>query len=327
MSALEQHHRAALRWYPAPWRARNEEVVLGTLLDKAEADGRTRPGPSERVNLAAHGIANHFRGLPSAIPSPIRNRTSTAALAIGAAISLAATMQLEGPPARYIEFFGAEPATFGPFASPTVIVYIAWIIAFFAAIAGRATATRLVAAATIPLTIGTRIFADASDMFLRPTWTFLGLLLLLSLLVVVGSPAPGRRGVRWLVAWFAPALVAFTLPQTLFNQNGVVFQNPLWIARADVLALSPIIAVGVAALAYLAAKPSWSAAVLLVATPFTAAALFGATSSNGAGSTALMIALAALALALLLQRFGVSMRIERIPSAPNTASKPSGTLP
>lgn len=34
---LEARYRAALRFYPESWRLENEEAVIGTLLDRAEA--------------------------------------------------------------------------------------------------------------------------------------------------------------------------------------------------------------------------------------------------------------------------------------------------
>lgn len=311
--ALEQRYRAALRWYPGPWRRVNEEAVLGTLLDKAEDEERTKPRWGELANLAANGVANRIRILPSAIPSTVRDRASTAALAIGAAISLTAAMQLEVPPDRYMEFFGRGYATFGPFASPAILVYAAWIVAFLTSIVGHTTAARWITGATIPLAIGSRILADASDMFLRPTWTFLGLLLLLSLLVVAGSPTPRPPGIHWLVAWFLPALLVFALPQTPLNRGGMAFQHPLWVDSPYLLSWSPAIAVGIAAVAHLSGQRSWSAAILLVAVPFTAAALFGAGASIEAATVALLITLAAFSAVALLRVFGFSIqRVESV---------------
>jgi hypothetical protein len=312
MSSLEQRYRTALRWYPGPWRMKNEEVVLGTLLDKAEGEGRAEPRLTELANLAANGVANHLRLIPSAIPSTVRDRASTAALAVGTAIALTAAMQLEGRPDRYMEFFGREYALFGPFASPAIIVYAAWIAAFFASIAGYATVARWITVTTIPLAIGSRVLADANDMFLRPSWTFLGLILLLSLVVLAGSPAPSRVGVRWLLAWFLPALFVFTLPQTIINRGGFALQDPLWLDRPDLLSWSPVITVAVAVTLQVAGQRFWSAAVLLVGVPFTAAAVFGGETSIEAATVALPIALAVFAVMILLRAFGFSVRIQRV---------------
>ena len=39
----EQYYRRLLRWYPRSWRAHHGEVLLGIMLDEAEALGRSRP--------------------------------------------------------------------------------------------------------------------------------------------------------------------------------------------------------------------------------------------------------------------------------------------
>ncbi|MFS2281106.1 hypothetical protein V2S04_09815 [Microbacterium sp. OR21] len=57
MSALEARYRRLLQWYPRPWREQNGEVLIGTALDAAEAEGRTRPAAVEILQMALHGIA------------------------------------------------------------------------------------------------------------------------------------------------------------------------------------------------------------------------------------------------------------------------------
>jgi hypothetical protein len=57
MSTLEARYRRLLQWYPRPWREQNGEVLIGTALDAAEAEGRTRPAAVEILQMALHGIA------------------------------------------------------------------------------------------------------------------------------------------------------------------------------------------------------------------------------------------------------------------------------
>ena len=52
----EREFRALLRWYPRRWRERNEEVVLGTLLEDAEARGMQTPDASMRRTAILHGL-------------------------------------------------------------------------------------------------------------------------------------------------------------------------------------------------------------------------------------------------------------------------------
>lgn len=57
---LETHYRRLLRWYPASWRAVHGDVLIGTLMDAAEAEGRTRPSGAEARSMMLHGIGERF---------------------------------------------------------------------------------------------------------------------------------------------------------------------------------------------------------------------------------------------------------------------------
>lgn len=52
---LDWSTRNALRLYPESWRAENEAVVVGTLLDVAESEQRSKPSLGELLPLAARG--------------------------------------------------------------------------------------------------------------------------------------------------------------------------------------------------------------------------------------------------------------------------------
>ena len=60
MNGLERRYRAALRWYPASWRRANADALLGTLLDRADHEGRTEPTPAELRNLAVVGLRKRW---------------------------------------------------------------------------------------------------------------------------------------------------------------------------------------------------------------------------------------------------------------------------
>lgn len=60
MTGLEQRYRRLLHWYPPAWRAANGEVLIGTLLDTAEAEGRTRPTGAEARSMILHGFGERF---------------------------------------------------------------------------------------------------------------------------------------------------------------------------------------------------------------------------------------------------------------------------
>lgn len=76
MSA-EDRFRRMLRWYPRSWRHDNGAVVLGTLLDRADDEGRSAPTATERSSAALHGSAAHLTGRVAIV-------VATAAVALGA---------------------------------------------------------------------------------------------------------------------------------------------------------------------------------------------------------------------------------------------------
>lgn len=310
MSTLEQQYRKALRWYSEAWRLRNEDAVIGTLLDAAEGDNRSTPGRLELANLAIHGVASRCRELPSAVPSNVRDRASTASLAIGAAIALSAAVSLEVPP-ESSQLYGFTFQTLGSFSSPAIVIYALWIVAFFSAMAGFATASRVVTLAMVPLSFVVRVWADAQGLTLRPTWSFMGLLVLLAVLVSAGRPSSTRSATRWLVAWFLPAFLVFTLPAAL-DSGPPWLQEPLWLARPYVIAWSPVIAIAVAVTVALSGRVQWATAILLIGIPFSAVAL---TSGTGVmletAQLSLLIALGIIGVVALLRIFGLRIRLER----------------
>jgi hypothetical protein len=312
MNALESRYRRALKWYPAAWRLNNEEAMLGTLLDAAEGQDRATPRQLELANLAIHGMGSRIGHVPSTIPAAVRDRASTAALAIGAAIALTAAMQLEVPPDNPSQTIWAEYQTFGPFASPAIIIYSAWIIALFSGMAGFPTAARSFTLATVPLSFAIRVVADSQNMGLRPTWSFLGLLVLLAVLVAAGKPGSTRSSSRWLVGWFLPALLLFAMPQIL-RPSWFSYQEPLWLARPELISWSPLIAVLLAAALRMAGRSAWAVAALLIGLPFTAAALMGGVGiSLETAQLSLGVAIAALGPVVLLRIFGIRLRVERV---------------
>lgn len=290
---------------------------MGTLMDVADGEHRVRPGFSELVNLAAHGLFTRLRILPAVVPSAVRDRTSTAALAIGSAVSLTAIMQLESSPARAASMFGREVVSFGPFASPAVLLYFAWLAALLVSLAGFTVAGRWVAAATIPLAIGSRVFADASGMLLRPTWTFYGLLIMLAIFVLVGSPGAGRSGVRWLLCWFLPSVGVFLLPQFT---NSVPFQDPLWMDTSSLLSWSPVVAVTASILLRMLGQKAWAVNVLILGLPFTAVALssIGSRAFEEVSGIAVLIGMTFAGCLILLRLLGLRIRIQKV--APDASS-------
>ena len=67
MSGLETRYGRLLRWYPRQWRARNEAVVLGMLLDQAHDTGRMTPSVADRASLIVGGLRERLKHLEPAV--------------------------------------------------------------------------------------------------------------------------------------------------------------------------------------------------------------------------------------------------------------------
>ncbi|HET6775110.1 MAG TPA: LysE family translocator [Acidimicrobiales bacterium] len=88
---LERRYRRLIRLYPAAWRARYEDEVVGTLLDAA-GPGRDSVSPAEAADLVRGAVVQRVRALAAA-PGPGRGRATarlagTVAAAAGAAVAV-----------------------------------------------------------------------------------------------------------------------------------------------------------------------------------------------------------------------------------------------
>jgi len=59
-AAAEDRYRKLMRWYPTTWRDLHEEVMVSTLLEHAQHEGREAPTLAEGFSLALHGVAEHL---------------------------------------------------------------------------------------------------------------------------------------------------------------------------------------------------------------------------------------------------------------------------
>lgn len=77
----ERAFRALLRWYPRRWREQNEEVVLGTMLDDAEARGQEAPDAALRRATILDALAARL-DLRTARMSALAGLVATLAAAV-----------------------------------------------------------------------------------------------------------------------------------------------------------------------------------------------------------------------------------------------------
>lgn len=71
-----------LRWYPASWRRTHGDVVLGTMLDAAEAEGRDAPTPAERRDAMIDGLAHRLTRRVAIVAAVIAVSCAAAAAAL-----------------------------------------------------------------------------------------------------------------------------------------------------------------------------------------------------------------------------------------------------
>jgi hypothetical protein len=107
---LREEYRHLLRWYPRAWRRRNEEVMIGTLLEDAHAARRSHPTPADRRSLMIGAMVARAAG------SGKRSLVGLIALAAGTAFSI-----------FYVGFIGWDPVHhyagyLGPFTNPSIVI-------------------------------------------------------------------------------------------------------------------------------------------------------------------------------------------------------------
>lgn len=85
LAGIEVRYRGLLRAYPAEWRDRNGEALLGVLLDSAEARGQSAPTLREVLDLTARGLRVR---LSSAGSVETRRRVASISAGMGMAYAL-----------------------------------------------------------------------------------------------------------------------------------------------------------------------------------------------------------------------------------------------
>lgn len=185
---LAHRYRRLLRAYPAAYRARRGDEIVGTYLELAEASGRTRPRSGDAVDLLAGGLTERLRarraaGVADALPG-------AAVLALGAAVGLAGIWLVtveprEVPPQVLLR-------TVGPAQTLGVVAWIGWVLAGVGAVAlpGR-TARRLILAATALTAL--LVPAALLTPYERPPLLVLVPQLALGLVALAWPAAPSRR--------------------------------------------------------------------------------------------------------------------------------------
>ena len=201
-SVRESRYRRALLFYPKRWRDRNADVVLSTLLDVADAEGRRSPRASELLQLAASGLSTR---LALYMPQAVRDAVSAIALATGVVLAVAfATVQSLPVPSP---LSWGSVRGFGPFLSPGIVIYALWLVAFLLAVCGARRVLRLVLVVALFAPAAVWITRRSMEgLWAGPSLQTLVFFTVLAVLALLGTPRlTWRTGIGMLVG--AGALV------------------------------------------------------------------------------------------------------------------------
>jgi hypothetical protein len=193
---LEHQYRRTLRWYPSSWRAQHEEAVIGTLLDVAEGENRSRPRLGEQLNLAANGLLTRIGIF---LPAGVRDGVAAVALATGTAFATGYFVFLDWAPWTAANRAVQLPLdhNFGPFVYPGVIVCALWALGFLVAVLGWYRITRILMVIAIVASLAIPVVSQLPFAgWVSPSPTNLGFLGLLAALTLVGTP---RSRIRFTV--------------------------------------------------------------------------------------------------------------------------------
>ncbi|WP_018505908.1 hypothetical protein [Parafrankia discariae] len=264
---LESAYRRLLRCYPRSWRQANEDEVLATLLDIADARGRTGPSPVDAADLIVHGLAARFGVTLGLIPAAVRHRIAILALASTATLSMFLLVVAEVLPEPFPDNHGYEPSstglTFGPFVTLGVVIYPIPVLAFTAAALGARRVARGLLGITC-LAVCAVVPAAAHTAAERPQMYLLMVLGLLAGMAAAGMPpAVRRRDLFTAAAAFVLLLSIATARSALFLHRtyiGASWNWPLTAYRSpggllDTVEMVVPATVAVAALVATAASP------------------------------------------------------------------------
>ncbi|NHC14645.1 hypothetical protein [Motilibacter deserti] len=317
----EAAYRRLLRAYPASWRRRHADAVLGTLLDQADAEGRSAVSVADVRDILGHGLLARLHLLLDVVPGRVRAVAGTAALGSGAGLCLALLLLGEWLPPW------APPSTreagFGPFLTVGPLLYAAWLLAVAASLLRHPRLARsLLGAATLAAVVLPHVVANAYPYagVERPSSTALAPLAVLGLLVLAAPPSRP-----------SPAVVAATAIGTVAAVGGPML--PLWLsggspfpvrdffyyAYAHHLAVSAAVLLAAGLLAAVAAlvarRPAYAGGALLALLPWAVLllAVWRRISTQGMSALEPLVVVAGVgaALAVLggLRALGVRVRL------------------
>lgn len=207
---LEREYGRALGWYPARWRRTHGPAMLGTLLDVAEGEGRTRPVIGELADLRWQGIRERVN---SVVPTDVRALAASIGTGSAAGFALVYLVWVSWAPWDLRPLSVPDGVdTFGPFWNAGMLFCIPLLLSALAALTGaRWLAHLFVVVGLVALPV-TAVFVRATEAWNGPRSTTLGLAALLCLVTLVGDPRR-RRALGWSAGVVGGALSLFAVFQ------------------------------------------------------------------------------------------------------------------
>lgn len=220
--SLERRYRRLLRAYPAAYRARRGDEIVGTYLELASPD-RSWPAPGEVLDMLQGGLRERVRA--SGAEGVLAGLHVAAGLALCASAFLATWLLLRSGAAPSPGLAPSSPGPvpsqlnpFGPFATLGVLPDVAWILAALAAVHRSARMTRILICVALVLTVTIDAVATLTGHLGVP------LLVLIPqfMLGLLALALPGRRS--WWVR-LAPTLAVAAVAVEVLTDNGFRLQS------------------------------------------------------------------------------------------------------
>jgi hypothetical protein len=263
---LERDYERALRWYPERWRRTHGPAMLGTLLDVADGDGRTRPVAGELADLRWRGLRERVNGV---VPADVRALAASIGTGAAAGFALVHLLWVSWGP------WDARPltplagwSTFGPFHDAGVLFTVPFLLGAVAAALGSRIAAHvsvLVGLSALPVLM---LLVRSDDSWAGPRSTTLGCAALLGLVTLVGDPRHRRAlGAAFALVGGLFAGLAFLQPT---SGNGLqvrsVADQGFWMFIASPWAIASAgLAVAVVVVGLLVLRRAGAAAAVAIA--------------------------------------------------------------
>jgi hypothetical protein len=216
--SLESRYRRAIRAYPASWRAKHGEELVGVLLDVAARQNRTRATAAELVHLMVHGAAARVNQVLSVVPRRRRDRIAAIGTVTGTALAL--VMLVLGELGRWFRWnsYTIADDPFGSFTTPAAILFLLTIAAFLALAAGRTTLMKILHGTVIVAACFLAVALRTVDQTIPVNDLVFATFCLTSLLSLIGD-STRTPALQHMVLLGAPAL-GVIITATSYLQGG-----------------------------------------------------------------------------------------------------------